>query len=111
MLLVASSLQDVDTTLNHLVLVELLVTLLVLAAITLLGLWVVRLGLRPLTAIGATAATIAAGDLSQRVSREDTRTEIGRLGLALNAMLGQIETAFHAREASERKLRQFVADA
>jgi two-component system OmpR family sensor kinase len=87
------------------------VTLVVLGGIALLGLWVIRLGLRPLTAIGATAATIAAGDLTQRVQREDDRTEVGRLGLALNAMLGQIETAFRAREASERKLRRFVADA
>ena len=71
----------------------------------------IRLGLRPLTAIGATAATIAAGDLTQRVAREDERTEVGRLGLALNGMLGQIESAFRAREASERKLRRFVADA
>ncbi len=76
-----------------------------------LGLWVIRIGLRPLTEIGATAATIAAGDLSQRVARDDDRTEVGRLGRALNAMLAQIESAFNAQEASERKLRRFVADA
>jgi two-component system OmpR family sensor kinase len=110
-LLVASSLHDVSTTLHRLVLVEAIVTLLVLAAIALLGMWVIRLGLRPLTAIGATAATIASGDLTQRVAREDARTEVGRLGLALNGMLEQIESAFRAREASERKLRRFVADA
>jgi two-component system OmpR family sensor kinase len=45
------------------------------------------------------------------VERQDERTEVGRLGLALNAMLGQIETAFRAREASESKLRRFVSDA
>jgi two-component system OmpR family sensor kinase len=110
-LLVAQSLSGVDSTLHRLLFVEGLVTLVVLAGIALLGLWVIRLGLRPLTEIGATAATIAAGDLTQRVRREDERTEVGRLGLALNAMLGQIETAFRAREASERKLRRFVADA
>jgi two-component system OmpR family sensor kinase len=110
-LIVAQSLSGVDSTLNRLLLIEGLVTLVVLAGIALLGLWVIRLGLRPLTAIGATAATIAAGDLTQRVQREDERTEVGRLGLALNAMLGQIESAFRAREASERKLRRFVADA
>ena len=90
---------------------ELLVTLAVLAGVAILGLWVIRVGLRPLTEIGATAATIAAGDLSHRVAREDDRTEVGRLGRALNAMLAQIESAFNAREASERKLRRFVADA
>jgi hypothetical protein len=36
---------------------------------------------------------------------------VGRLGAALNAMLGQIEAGYRAREASERKLRRFVADA
>ena len=110
-LVVAQSLSGVDSTLHRLLLVEGLVTLLVLGGIALLGLWVIGLGLRPLTEIGATAATIAAGDLTQRVRREDEGTEVGRLGLALNAMLGQIESAFRAREASERKLRRFVADA
>ena len=83
----------------------------VLLALAVLGLWVVRLGLRPLDAIGETAAAIAAGDLTRRVERAEPSTEVGRLGLALNAMLGQIESAFKAREATERRLRRFVADA
>jgi two-component system, OmpR family, sensor kinase len=110
-LIVATSLSSVDSTLHRLVFVELLVTLAVLGGVAVLGLWVIRVGLRPLTEIGATAATIAAGDLSHRVAREDDRTEVGRLGRALNAMLTQIESAFNAQEASERKLRRFVADA
>jgi two-component system OmpR family sensor kinase len=110
-LVIATSLHDVDATLHRLFLVELLVTALVLAALAALALWVVRVGLRPLDAIGQTAAAIAAGDLSRRVDRAEERTEVGRLGLALNAMLAQIESAFRAREASERKLRRFVADA
>jgi two-component system, OmpR family, sensor kinase len=110
-LILASSLGGVDGTLHRLVLIELLVTAAVLAALAGLGLWVVRLGLRPLRAIEGTAAAYAAGDLSQRVEQADERTEVGRLGLALNAMLGQIEAAFKAREASEQKLRRFVADA
>ena len=111
MLVHATSLEDVDGTLRRLLAIELLVTAAVLAALAVLGLWVVRLGLRPLEAIGHTAAAIAAGDLTRRVERAEPRTEVGRLGLALNAMLGQIESAFKAREASERKLRRFVADA
>jgi two-component system, OmpR family, sensor kinase len=110
-LIVAAPLGDVDSTLHRLLWIEGLATALVLAAIGALGLWVVRLSLRPLTAIGATAAAIAGGDLSRRVERAEPRTEVGRLGLALNAMLSQIETAFRARESSERKLRRFVADA
>jgi len=110
-LVVATSLASLDSTLRRLVVVESLVTLAVLAGIALLGLWVIRIGLRPLTEIGGTAATIAAGDLSHRVANENQRTEVGQLGIALNAMLSQIESAFRAREASERKLRRFVADA
>jgi two-component system OmpR family sensor kinase len=111
MLVVAISLNDVDDTLHRLVVVEAAVTAAVLAALTLLALWLVRDALRPLRAIERTAGAIAAGDLTQRVERADDRTEVGRLGVALNAMLGQIESAFRAREASEQKLRRFVADA
>ena len=111
MLVIATSLADVDSTLHRLLLIELVVTALVLGGIAALGLWVVRLGLRPLGEIEDTAAAISAGDLSRRVERADERTEVGRLGLSLNAMLSQIETAFRAQEASERKLRRFVADA
>ena len=110
-LVIATPLSGADSTLHQLLLVELLVTALVLAAIGGLGLWVVRLGLRPLAAIGDTAAAIASGDLSQRVERAEPRTEVGRLGIALNAMLAQIESSLRALEASERKLRRFVADA
>ena len=110
-LVVARSLDDVDATLRRLIVIELLVTGAVLAGLAALGLWVVRFGLRPVAEIEATAAAIAGGDLSRRVERAEPQTEVGRLGLALNAMLGQIETAFRAQEASERKLRRFVADA
>jgi two-component system OmpR family sensor kinase len=71
----------------------------------------VRVGLRPLDRMGETAGAIAAGDLSRRVSPADKRTEVGRLGLSLNAMLHQIERAFAEREASENRLRRFLADA
>jgi two-component system OmpR family sensor kinase len=111
MLVVATSLEDVDSTLHRLLLIEALVTILVIGGIAALGLWVVRLGLRPLGEIEGTAAAIAAGDLSRRVERAEERTEVGRLGLSLNAMLTQIETSFRAQEASERRLRRFVADA
>ncbi|HEY7536488.1 MAG TPA: HAMP domain-containing sensor histidine kinase [Gaiellaceae bacterium] len=104
MLIIAESLADVDATLQRLLAIELFVTLGVLAAIALLGLWIVRLGLRPLDAIGKTADEITAGDLSHRVERAEPRTEVGRLGLALNTMLDRIET-------SDRRLRRFVGDA
>lgn len=104
-------LNNLDSTLKRLLLIELLVTGSVLVAISVLGLWVVRLGLRPLHEIEKTAEAISAGDLTQRIERAESRTEVGRLGLALNSMLGQIEAAFHEREESERTLRRFIADA
>jgi two-component system OmpR family sensor kinase len=76
----------------------------VLAALAALGLWVVRLGLRPLREIELTAEAITAGDLSRRIEHPDPRTEVGRVGSALNAMLDRIE-------ASDRRLRRFIADA
>jgi two-component system, OmpR family, sensor kinase len=103
-LIIATSLSGVDSTLHRLLLIELFVSLAVLAGIVFLGLWIVRLGLRPLEAIGKTADQIAGGDLSHRVERAEPRTEVGRLGLVLNSMLDRIE-------ASDRRLRRFVADA
>ena len=107
----ATLLDDVDATLRRLLLIMVLVTALVIAGLAWLGLWVVRIGLRPIDAIESTAAAIAGGDLSRRVERAEPHTEVGRLGIALNAMLAQIETAFQAKDASERRLRRFVADA
>jgi two-component system, OmpR family, sensor kinase len=104
MLILASPLGEVTRTLDRLLRIEIVVTAAVLLAIFLLGLWIVRLGLRPLDSIGGTADLITAGDLSQRVERAESRTEVGRLGLALNTMLDRIE-------ASDRRLRRFVADA
>jgi two-component system OmpR family sensor kinase len=72
---------------------------------------VVRVGLLPLDRMGHTAGAIAGGDLSHRVESTDPRTEVGRLGIALNAMLDRLEHAFTQREASENKLRRFLADA
>jgi two-component system, OmpR family, sensor kinase len=110
-LVVAAPLNEATSTLHRLLLIELLVSLGVLAAIVGLGLWLVRLGLRPLRRIEDTAGAIAAGDLSRRIENTDGRTEVGRLGAALNAMLGHIERAFSERAASEARLRRFIADA
>jgi two-component system OmpR family sensor kinase len=103
-LFVATSLSDVGNTLHRLILIELIATLAVLAALVGLGLWVVQLGLRPLRRIEQTAAAITAGDLSHRVEHPDERTEVGRVGAALNTMLDRIES-------SDRRLRRFIADA
>ena len=103
-LLIAAPLTSENNTLHRLLLIELLVTVAVLGALAALSLWIVRLGLRPLRAIEDTATAITAGDLSHRVEVDGARTEVGRVGLAINDMLGRIET-------SDQRLRRFVADA
>jgi two-component system, OmpR family, sensor kinase len=108
---VAVPLRDVDQTLSRLRLVETLVIVGVLVALGVSAFFVVRLGLRPLDRMEITAGEIAAGQLSRRVSPATSRTEVGRLGLALNAMLERLEQAFAQRQASEDRLRQFLADA
>lgn len=102
---------DVDQTLNRLLVVEGLVIGVILLVLGASAWWVVGLGLRPLDRIGATAGAIAGGDLSRRVEPANDRTEVGRLGLALNRMLSRLEQAFAQRRASEERLRRFVADA
>ena len=77
----------------------------------LVGLWLVRISFRPLDDIAETAGAIAEGELDRRIPGTEPRTEIGRLGIALNAMLARIEAAFAERTASEDRLRRFVADA
>jgi two-component system OmpR family sensor kinase len=110
-LIVAIPVGETFATLHRLLGIQALVSLAVLLSVAGLALWLVRVGLRPLEGIGETAGAIAAGDLSRRVQPADGRTEVGRLGLALNTMLAQIETAFDQRRRSEERLRRFIADA
>jgi two-component system, OmpR family, sensor kinase len=108
---VALPLADVDRTLHRLLAVEALVIAGVLLILASAAWAVVRVGLLPLDRMGHTAGAIAGGDLSHRVESTDPRTEVGRLGIALNAMLDRLERAFTARQQSEDRLRQFIADA
>jgi two-component system OmpR family sensor kinase len=110
-LVLAVSLREVDETQGTLLLIDVGVTVVVLVGIAIAAATVVRVGLRPLTRMEAAAAEIAGGDLSRRVEDADPHTESGRLGTALNTMLVRIETAMAARTLSERRLRQFLADA
>jgi signal transduction histidine kinase len=124
-ILVAASLDGIDSTLASLRRIDLVVSLVVLVALAGVGAAIVRASLRPLVDIEQTARAIAGGDLTRRVPDRDPRTEVGRLGRALNTMLAQIESAFGARAASEAsarrseeaarhsedRMRRFVADA
>ena len=110
-LVTAVSLNPTNDTLASLRRIEFLASLAVLLAMGLMVLVVVRRGLRPLRQMAGTADAIASGDLTRRVPEGRPGTEVGRLGLALNEMLAQIEEAFAEKSASEAQLRQFVADA
>ena len=111
LIVAAVPLREADQQLDRLLAVEALVIAAVLAVLGAVAWAVVRIGLLPLDRMGHTAGAIAGGDLSQRVSPADPRTEVGRLGLALNAMLDRLEEAFARRPASEDRLRHFIADA
>jgi two-component system OmpR family sensor kinase len=118
--IVGQSLAEVNTTTNSLLLIFGLVTLAALIAAAVAGTIVVRVALRPLGRVVATATRVselelAKGEVSlaDRVPDADTdvNTEVGQVGAALNRLLGHVEGALVARQASEGKVRQFVADA
>ena len=111
LLLVAIPLTEMAATLGRLLAIAGLATLAVLAGMAVLAWLMVKRELRPLERAEQTAAAIAAGDLSRRVDTVDPKTEVGRLGIALNVMLGRIEDAMEERRASEEALRRFLADA
>ncbi len=115
---VATPLNGVDSTLNQLIVFDVVIGAAVLVVLAGLSYLAVRRSLRPLVDVEHTAAAIAAGDLTQRVPESDPRTEVGKLATALNGMLSQIESAFRAREASEQeartsehRMRRFITDA
>ncbi|GAB1817839.1 sensor histidine kinase [Herbidospora sp. RD11066] len=107
---VAASLDAVQATVARLRITYVVTGIALLALLTLAGWFAIRAGLRPLKDIEETAAAIASGDLARRVPEAAPDTEVGRLSVSLNGMLGQIEHAFAARTESEARLRRFVAD-
>ena len=110
LVLTAIPIDTLNSTLTHLLILDIGVSggvvLAVLAATWLL----VRRGMRPLVRMADTAR-VAATDLSRRVEPSSEKTEVGRLGLALNTMLAQLEAAFAERKRNEERLRHFVSDA
>ncbi|WNB85271.1 HAMP domain-containing sensor histidine kinase [Cellulomonas sp. ATA003] len=108
---VALPLTGVERTLDQMRTVLLVTGLAVIVLGSFAGWVAMRRSLRPLAQMEATAAAIAAGDLSRRVASEPPSTEVGRLGDALNTMLGHIERAFAERAESEERMRRFVSDA
>ncbi|MFF7726322.1 sensor histidine kinase [Streptomyces sp. NPDC008001] len=111
---------SVQETLNTLILVEICVTAAGLVAAGIAAAATVRLALGPLRRVAATATRVSELPLHQgevalheRVpeAEADPRTEVGQVGAALNRMLGHVGSALTARQESETRVRQFVADA
>jgi two-component system, OmpR family, sensor kinase len=108
---VAVPMGQVTSALNHLLLTEVVGGAVFLVVLS-LGAWLMlRRGLSPMEKMATTADRISAGDLSQRITPQSPSSEVGKLGLALNGMLDQIESAFAQRDATEARLRQFLSDA
>ncbi|WP_079141429.1 HAMP domain-containing sensor histidine kinase [Streptomyces sp. LUP47B] len=110
----------VDSTVNTLILVEISVTAAGLGAAVIAGYVLVGLATRPLRRVANTATRVSelplhTGEvnLSERVPEAecDPHTEVGQVGSALNRMLDHVHGALHARQQSEMRVRQFVADA
>jgi two-component system, OmpR family, sensor kinase len=107
----ALSAEHVEAATDSLLLIGGAVSLGILTLLAVSALWMVGIGLRPLDRMEITATQIADGQLEERVADTDPHTETGRLGLALNTMLGRIQAALDESAASEGRLRQFLADA
>ena len=112
--------EEVDQTVNALIGYEILLILLGVLTAAGLGTLLVRRQLRPLNEVAETAHTVAelplaSGDidLTERVPAHltDERTEVGRVGSALNTLLAHVESSLEARHRSEQQVRQFVGDA
>jgi two-component system, OmpR family, sensor kinase len=115
---VAIDLSDVQSTVRSLIYAQVGIGAAVLLVLGVAGYWVVNRSLRPLVEVEQTAAAIAAGQLDRRVPQRDPRTEVGRLSLALNGMLAQIQRAVASSESSaaqarssEDRMRRFITDA
>ncbi len=110
---------QVNATLTKMTVIGGVVALVGVAATAIAGTIIIRVTLRPLRRVAATASRVAElplerGEvaLSVRVAEVDTdpRTEVGQVGAALNQMLGHIGNALAVRHASETRMRQFLAD-
>ncbi|WP_328767182.1 HAMP domain-containing sensor histidine kinase [Streptomyces sp. NBC_00286] len=106
----AQSTATTEATVTQLIWIEVGVGVALLLVLGGVGFLLVLLGLQPLTKIEKTVEDIAGGHLDLRVA-SDSRTEVGRLGGALNTMVGRLSSALRQRERSEERLRRFVADA
>lgn len=107
----AVPLNDVESTINQLLAILLAGVATVLVVLGSVTWWMLRLGIRPIKQMTTTASAIAAGDLSARADDTSNAVESRDLAVALNTMMGTIETSLAEQEQSESRLRRFVSDA
>jgi two-component system OmpR family sensor kinase len=89
-----------------------LLAVIILIASAFLTRWLVTLTFLSLGQVESTAMAIAAGDFSQRMTdMEPSKTEVGRLKRAINAMLDRVDAAIEQRDATVRQMRRFIGDA
>ena len=114
------SMSNIDATMFRMLVIFAIVTLVAMVAATTAGVVIIRQALAPLRRVVQTASVVAdlpldrgEVELPVRVPESDANpfTEVGQLGTALNRMLDHIVAALSARQASETRVRQFVADA
>jgi two-component system, OmpR family, sensor kinase len=114
------SMSDVDATMIRVLMIFGVVTVIAVVAATTAGIVIIRRALAPLRRVAHTAGEVVDLPLDRgevtlpvRVLESDAnpRTEVGQLGSALNQMLDHVAAALSARQASETRVRQFVADA
>jgi two-component system OmpR family sensor kinase len=110
-------LKTVEDTLRNVEIAEAAVFAIVVLLVAGSGVGLVRLSLRPLRRVAATATMVTKlpldtdVSLPARVPDDDPRTEVGQVGAAFNRMLQHVESALARRAASETRLRRFAADA
>jgi two-component system, OmpR family, sensor kinase len=106
------SLRSTEVTIRRVGLVQLAATLLSVGVSALVASWLLRRGVRPLDEIAMTADRIASGDRTLRVGLAGTpNDETGRVGVAFNAMLDELDRNMGQVEHSEQRLRRFIQDA
>lgn len=119
-LLIGLPLSEVQATVLQLTLLIAIIGLVGVVAAAVAGAIVVRLALRPLERVAATATRVSElpldrGEVALAVrvpeADADPATEVGMVGAAFNRMIEHVASALSAREASEKKVRTFVADA
>ncbi|MFZ1997705.1 MAG: HAMP domain-containing sensor histidine kinase [Solirubrobacteraceae bacterium] len=101
----------VNSSVDRLIVIELLAAGAVLVAASVLTLLALRSALGPLRHVAAVAQRIASGDRKQRLLPRRRDTELGQMAASFDAMVDSLEEAVAQATNSEAAMRRFLADA